>query len=100
MSRALTDCLLCLKNQIEKSFYREGANEETLMNISHVWTSHGFNLLLNCLFEYSHLKALLRRATERKHIPGIIERLINSFESARKTVFIDPSVGVCWFIVF
>ena len=39
----------------ESAFSKEVPARKTLMNFSHLWTTHGFSLLLNCLFEYSHL---------------------------------------------
>lgn len=68
-------------------------NQKTLMNFSHLWTSHGFNLLLNCLFEYSHLNA--ETLLWKKTYTGaeIIERLIISFETGRAKSNFYWSIG-------
>lgn len=66
MSRALT--VVCVETAKELD---DGAKvpTKTLMNFSHLWTTHGFSLLLNCLFEYSHLNA--EPATQSVHTTGL-----------------------------
>lgn len=78
MSRTLTARTKeqSLKNAIE----RAKVQTKTLMNFSHLWTSHGFNLLQNCLFEYSHSNAEPR--CSKTHNGEINERLIISFRGA------------------